>query len=48
MSNDLLTWLIGNGDVLVMLVRMMFFVFSLQFITGICWILRGAGSLSSH
>lgn len=40
-DNELILWLTGDGDFLVMLVRIIFLVFALQFITGMTYILSG-------
>lgn len=40
-DNDLILWLTGNGDFMVMLVRIIFLIFALQFVTGMSYILRG-------
>lgn len=40
-DSELIIWLTGDGDFMVMLVRLVFLVFALQFITGMTYILAG-------
>lgn len=46
MDTDLLVWLTGDGDILLMTARTLFLCFALQFITGVSWILRGGADVS--
>ena len=41
MDFDLVTWLYAEGDFLLFLCRVIVLVFSLQFVTGFAWIIRG-------
>ena len=40
-DTELIVWLTGDGDFMVMLVRIIFLVFALQFVTGLTYILSG-------
>ena len=39
--DSLILWLYADGDFLMFLCRMVMLVFSLQFVTGIAYIIRG-------
>jgi hypothetical protein len=40
-DSEIITWLTGDGDFMVMLVRLIFLVFAMQFMTGLTYILAG-------
>ena len=39
--DDLINWIYADGDYLMFLCRMLFMLFSLEFVTGLAWIIRG-------
>lgn len=39
--NDLISWFYADGDFLMFLCRVLVTIFSLEFVTGLAWIIRG-------